>query len=249
MTLDGKICLVTGGSRGIGAATAIAMAAAGADVAIVARRDDDAVASVRRQIEKAGRRSAFVKTDLQKREAARRAVEETRGALGNPDVLVHAAGGPAPGSVLEVSEEAWHAAFDLHVHAAFYLCRAVIPAMQARDGGAIIFISSAAGLRGCPNSAAYSVVKGALPQFARSLARDFAGSNIRVNCVAPGVIRTRFQDYLTDAQVRHNIDNRIPLHREGSAAEVADLIISLVRNDFVTGETVTIDGGMTMRIV
>jgi len=249
MKLDGKICLVTGGSRGIGAATAVAMAAAGADVAIAARHDDEAVACVRRQIDEAGRRSSFVKSDLRAPEAASRAVEETRGALGDPDVLVHAAGGPAPGNLLEVSEETWHAAFDLHVHAAFYLCRAAIPAMQAKQEGAIIFISSAAGMRGCPNALAYGVVKGALPQFARSLARDFAAFNIRVNCVAPGVIRTRFQDYLTEAQVRNNIENRIPLRREGSAQQVADLIVSLVRNDFVTGETVTIDGGMTMRIV
>jgi len=249
MKLEGKTCLVTGGSHGIGAATAVALAAAGADVAIVARHEDAAVSRVREEIEKAGRRSCFVQADLQIAPEAKRAVEETRKALGDPDVLVHAAGGPALGNVLEVSEAIWHAAFDLHIHAAFYLCRAVMPAMQRKQEGAIILISSVAGLRGCPNALAYGVVKGALPQFARSLARDFAASNIRVNCVAPGIIRTRFQDHLTAEQVRNNLENRIPLRREGTPAQVADVILTLVRNDFITGETFTIDGGMTMRIV
>jgi NAD(P)-dependent dehydrogenase (short-subunit alcohol dehydrogenase family) len=96
---------------------------------------------------------------------------------------------------------------------------------------------------------AYGVVKGALPQFARSLARELADNNIRVNCVSPGVTRTRLQDHLTPAQVKHNIENRIPLHREGKADDVADLIRMLICNDFITGENVVIDGGMTMRIV
>jgi NAD(P)-dependent dehydrogenase (short-subunit alcohol dehydrogenase family) len=93
------------------------------------------------------------------------------------------------------------------------------------------------------------VVKGALPQFARNLARELADQRIRVNCVSPGVIRTPFQDFLTAEQVANNINNRIPLHQEGSPADVARLIISLIENDFITGENVVIDGGMTMRMV
>jgi len=93
------------------------------------------------------------------------------------------------------------------------------------------------------------VVKGAIPQFTRALAYELADDNIRVNCVSPGVIRTRFQNYLTKEQVKNNIENRIPLHREGTAEDVADVICMLVKNDFITGENVVIDGGMTMRIV
>jgi 3-oxoacyl-[acyl-carrier protein] reductase len=92
------------------------------------------------------------------------------------------------------------------------------------------------------------VVKGCLPQFARVLARELAGDNIRVNCVSPGVIRTPFQDFLTPEQVRNNIENRIPLRREGRPEDVADVIAMLLRNKFITGEDIAIDGGMTMRI-
>jgi NAD(P)-dependent dehydrogenase (short-subunit alcohol dehydrogenase family) len=249
MKIEGSVCLVTGGSRGIGAATALALAAAGADVAINARHDDSAAREVRCGIEKLGRRSHLVVADLCAPDAAAYCVEDTAKTLGSPDILVHSAGGPAAGSILDVTPESWYEAFDLHIHAVFHLCRASLPAMQAKNQGAIVLISSAAGLRGCPNSVAYSVVKGALPQFARSLARDFASSRICVNCVAPGIIRTRFHDHLTEEHVRNNVENRIPLHREGTAEEVAAVILTLVRNNFITGETVTIDGGMTMRIV
>jgi len=214
-----------------------------------ARHDDSAAEEVRCAIQKLGRRSHMVAADLSDPAAALRCVEEARCALGDPDILVHSAGGPALGNILDVSPEDWYAAFNVHVHAAFHLCRAVLPSMRQKKEGCIILISSAAGLRGCMNSVAYSVVKGALPPFARSLARDFASWNVRVNCVAPGLIRTRFQNHLTREQVHNNIENRIPLHREGTADEVAALILALIRNDFITGETVTIDGGMTMRIV
>jgi NAD(P)-dependent dehydrogenase (short-subunit alcohol dehydrogenase family) len=92
------------------------------------------------------------------------------------------------------------------------------------------------------------VAKGALPQFARNLARELAPANIRVNSVSPGVIRTPFQDFLTPEQVRNNIENRIPLRREGTAEDVAAISLALIENEFITGEDVAIDGGMTMRI-
>jgi NAD(P)-dependent dehydrogenase (short-subunit alcohol dehydrogenase family) len=120
--------------------------------------------------------------------------------------------------------------------------------MRERRGGAIILISSAAGIRGCPGNFAYQVVKGALPQFAQALARDFAAENIRVNCVAPGIIRTGFHKAMTPEQQRNNLENRIPLAREGTPEQVADLIHHLVTNDYITGETIAIDGGLTMRI-
>jgi 3-oxoacyl-[acyl-carrier protein] reductase len=105
-----------------------------------------------------------------------------------------------------------------------------------------------AGIRGVPFNLAYQVVKGALPQFARALARELADDNIRVNCVAPGIIRTRFHENMTAEQKRHNLEHRIPLHREGTPEQVATLIAELSANDYVTGETFTIDGGLTMRI-
>ena len=150
---------------------------------------------------------------------------------------------------MEVTPEDWMRAFDVHVHAVFHLCRTAIPLMRQRGGGVILLVSSSAGLRGCPGAVCYQVVKGALPQFARALARDHADDNIRVNVVAPGVIRTRFHAQMTAATRARNLQDRIPLHREGTSDQVASLIVELVSNDYITGETVSIDGGLTMRIV
>ena len=139
-------------------------------------------------------------------------------------------------------------AFDVHVHAVFHLARAVIPPMRSRGEGAIVLVSSVAGIRALPTNLAYQAVKGALPQLTRALAREFAGDNIRVNCVAPGVIRTRFHAAMTEEQKRTNLEQRIPLRREGCSQDVASLIRELVTNDYITGETVVLDGGLTMRI-
>jgi NAD(P)-dependent dehydrogenase (short-subunit alcohol dehydrogenase family) len=249
MELKDRVCLITGGTKGIGAATAVELARYGAHISINGRVEDEDAKSVKAEVEALGRQCILQISDVSQAGEAARCVEATVAALGRIDVLVHSAGGAAPGSLLEVTPEVWHHAFDIHIHAAFNLCRAAIPLMRQSQEGAIIFISSAAGLRGCTGAIAYGVVKGALPQFARSLAREVADDNIRVNCVSPGVIRTRFQAYLTPAQVANNIESRIPLHREGKPQDVATTIAMLVRNDFITGENVVVDGGMTMRIV
>jgi NAD(P)-dependent dehydrogenase (short-subunit alcohol dehydrogenase family) len=249
MTLTDKAVLITGGTKGIGASTAVALARAGSHIAINGRVMDKAAAEVISRVEAEGRRCVMVAADLSKPEESVRCVREAAEALGGLNVLIHCAGASARGSLLEIPAEAWYKAFDLHLHAAFHLCRCAIPIMKKRDEGAIIFISSAAGSRGCAGTIAYGVVKGALPQFARALARELADQNIRVNCVSPGVIRTRFQDTLTTEQVKNNLENRIPLHREGVPEDVAEAIVMLVRNDFITGETIAIDGGMTMRMV
>jgi NAD(P)-dependent dehydrogenase (short-subunit alcohol dehydrogenase family) len=248
MNLSGKIALVTGGTRGIGAATAIALAHEGADVAIAARRLDKAASATRDAIIATGRRCALFAADFGQTADVLRCVQETRSALGEIDILVHSAGGPVNGGLFDLSPEQWQNAFDVHVHAIFHLCRAVVPAMRTKKEGAIILVSSTAGLRGVITNVAYQVVKGALPQFARALAREFANDNIRINCVAPGVIRTDFHATMSDEQRRLNLEHRIPLHREGTSQQVAELILTLVKNDFITGETMTIDGGLTMRI-
>jgi NAD(P)-dependent dehydrogenase (short-subunit alcohol dehydrogenase family) len=248
MNVNGKVAIVTGGTRGIGAATAVLLAQRGADLALVGRNDDDDARQVVAQIEKLGRRCALILADFARPEDAARAVEETASRLGSPQVLVHSAGGAVPGSLLEITPEAWHAAFDVHVHAVFYLCRAAIPAMRQKKEGAIVLVSSVAGIRGVAFAPAYQVVKGALPQFARAIAREFADDNIRANVVAPGVIRTRFHEKMTPETKKHNLDNRIPLHREGTPEQVAQAIAELIANDYITGETLAVDGGLTMRI-
>ena len=248
MKLLQQVCLVTGGSKGIGAATALALAAEGCDVAIVGRRLDAEARETQRQIQALGRRCAFILADVALAAEATRCVEETAKELGAVDVLVHAAGGPANGGLLELTSAAWHSAFDVHLHAIFHLCRAAVPAMREKKRGVIILISSAAGIRGIKTNVAYQAVKGALPQLTRALAYEFASDNIRVNCVAPGVIRTAFHAAMSPQTRQFNLENRIPLHREGTPEQVASLIRELVLNDYITGETATVDGGLTMRI-
>ena len=248
MEIEGAKALITGGTRGIGAATAAALAERGADVALAARRIDEQAQTVKRQIEAMGRRCELIRADLGKPDDAKRCVEQTVQSLGGIDVLVHSAGGPVPGGLFDVSPESWNAAFDVHVHAIFHLCRAAIPHMRAKRQGAIVLISSTAGIRAVKTNVTYQTVKGAIPHLARALAYEFADDNIRVNCVAPGIIRTDFHASMSEQQKKHNLDNRVPLHREGTPQQVATVIREMITNDYVTGETYVIDGGLTMRI-
>ncbi len=247
MELQNKVAIITGGTHGIGAQTALALAKEGVGVALMARNAGDG--RINKEIEALGVPCITVLADLSKESECFRAVDAVKEQLGNVDILVHSAGSAAPGSLLNGARDVWYEAFDIHIHAAFHLCRAVVPYMKERKEGAIVLIASAAGLRGVKNALAYAVVKGAIPQFARALALELSDDNISVNCVSPGVIRTRFQDYLTPEQVTNNIKNRIPLHREGTPEDVAAMICALVKNPFITGENMVIDGGMTMRIV
>lgn len=248
MELTGKVALITGGTRGLGAAAAIALSTQGANVAVVGRQvDADAEATVQ-AIRTMGRHCELITADCAHPEEAARCVNETVQRLGGLDILIHSAGGPVNGGLLEITPEMWHGAFDIHVHAIFYLCRAAIPHMRSRQGGAVLLISSTAGKLATPSHIAYQAVKGALPHIARGLAREFAPDNIRVNCIAPGVIRTRFHQHMSPEQKKLNLDQRIPLKREGTPEQVADLMVAVIKNEYITGDTLTIDGGLSMRI-
>ena len=249
LQLKGKVCLVTGGSSGIGWASALALARTGARIAISSRSGSAHLSeSLRTEISLYAPTTNFIQADVANPDDCRNCIEKVIEDFGRLDVLVHSAGGPAPGGLLDVTEEDWMNAFAIHVHSVFHLARAAAPHIALQKEGAIVLIGSVAGLRGCLGALAYGVAKGALPQFARSLARELGDQGIRVNCISPGVIRTPFQNSLTPEQAANNIANRIPLHREGKAEEVADFIVSLIENDFITGENFVIDGGMSMRI-
>lgn len=249
MLLTDKVCLITGGTKGIGAATALSYARQGANVAIVGRnlQDADAVRTIA-QLKETGRRTIALRGDMSSPDDCRACVEQTAAKLGPVDVLVHSAGGPVPGGLFDIGPREWLGAFDVHVHAIFHLARAVVPAMKVKGEGAIILISSSAGKRALRTNIAYQAVKGAIPHIARALAFELADYNIRVNCVAPGVIRTAFHDSMPDSVKQNNLKNRIPLHREGTIEQVASLILEMTTNDYITGETFSIDGGLTMRI-
>ena len=249
MNLQGKRALITGGTKGIGAAIAVDLAKGGADIAINGREADEVAQALVADIRSLGRHCVFIAGDMAKQEDAERCIDETGNALGGLDILIHSAGGPSPGKIEDISGEQWSEAFAVHVHAAFHLCRKALPWLRKNNEGSIVFISSAAAIRGCPGTLAYGTVKGAILQFTRMLARDLADDNIRVNCVCPGIIRTRFHEAMTSEQQEHNLENRIPLHREGTVEDVSQVVRMLVTNEFMTGESVTVDGGMSMQMV
>lgn len=243
--LEGKVALVTGGTRGIGLAIARAILERGGSATVTGRSPTADAAAL---IETFGDSRVVIELgDVSLPEEAERQVQATAARYGRIDMLVHSAGGPAPGRVLDLSTEDWMNAFAMHVHPVFHLFRAAHPHL-AREGGAVLLVSSVAGLRGCPGTVAYQTAKGALVPLARALAFDHAAENIRVNVVAPGIIRTRFHDAMTEAARAHNLQNRIPLRREGSVHDVATASLELMCNPFITGEVLTVDGGMSMRI-
>ena len=243
-----RTAIVTGGTSGIGLATVQQLLAEGFNVAVNSRTVPSSLDALAKHGSQHPNRLVHVAGDMRDPDTPRRISEVAMAEFGRIDAVVHAAGGPANGTVLNQTPEAWKDAFDVHVHSAFHLFRAAHPALSLR-GGSVTFLSSAAGLRGCPGTIAYQTVKAALIQMARALARDHAAERIRVNCVAPGIIRTPFQASMTPEARKNNLENRIPLGCEGTPEQVAKLISHLIWNDFMTGETVVLDGGMSMRMV
>ncbi|MCX5478977.1 SDR family NAD(P)-dependent oxidoreductase [Kaistia geumhonensis] len=245
MAGEREAAIITGGTRGIGAAIARQLAARGVDLLLSGRHRDDEVEALLAEL---GERARFEAADAADPASAARLVEAAMEAFGRIDYLVPAAGGAVPGTALALTPEAWEDAFRVHVHAPFHLFRAAHSALAVR-GGAVLLVSSVAGLRGCPGTVAYQTVKGALPQMGRALARDHGHENIRVNTICPGIIETRFHAAMTPEARKNNLDNRIPLHRFGTADNVATAAVELLTNPFITGETLVVDGGMSMRMV
>lgn len=246
-TDERQAAIITGGTRGIGAAIARALAAGGVDLVLSGRHRDAEVDALLAELG-AVTTVLFESGDAADPATAERLVKATLAKFGRIDYLVPAAGGAVPGTALSIGLEAWDEAFRVHVHAPFHLFRAAHAALAER-GGAMLLVSSVAGLRGCPGTVAYQTVKGALPQMGRALARDHGHENIRVNTICPGIIETRFHAAMTPEARRNNLDNRIPLHRFGTSENVATAAVELLTNPFITGETLVVDGGMSMRMV
>ena len=243
--IAGKLAVITGGTRGIGLAIARHLLEAGGKVVVNGRNATEEAEALMAEY---GRdRVAIDLGDVSVPAQAAGLVERAAERFGRVDVLIHSAGGPVPGKIVDLTPEAWANAFAVHVHPVFHLFRAAHPYL-AKEGGAVVLVSSVAGLRGCPGTVAYQTVKGALIPLARALAFDHAAEGIRVNVLAPGIIRTRFHQAMTQTAKAHNLANRIPLRREGTVDDVASAALELIRNDFMTGEIVTVDGGMSMRI-
>lgn len=241
--------LVTGAARGIGRAVAVACAARGARVGINYYRREDEAAKTAEACRAAGAADVLLLPgDVASGEDVKRFVGQVAERWGRLDVVMNNAGYGQPGKLEEVSEEDWDRAFAVHVKGAFYVCRATLPLLRQSSRAVIINTGSVAGLRGLPKMITYGTVKAALIHFTRCLAWELADENIRVNAICPGIIRTDFHAAMSPEQYEHNLRNRIPLHREGTPEQIAAAVLALVDNDYITGETLTVDGGLTMRI-
>lgn len=244
---SGEVAIITGGTRGIGAAIAAALARRNVRLILNGRGRDAEVDQTLSEL-KALTQVELLAGDATNPGTAEALVKLATTRYGRLDYVVPAAGGAHPGRITALSFEQWSEAFRIHVDAVFHLFRAAHDALAERGGG-FLMIGSAAGLRGCPDTIAYQTVKGALPSMARALARDHGREGIRVNVVVPGIIRTRFHAAMPPEAERNNLENRIPLRRFGLPENVATAAVELLTNPFITGETLVIDGGMSMRMV
>lgn len=249
--LAGKVAIVTGSSRGIGRASAEALARAGAKVVISSRKQDacDAVAAAINA--EVGEGSAIaIAASISDKAALEALVAETRRAFGRIDVLVcNAASNPHYGPLAEIGDDQFRKVLDNNILSNHWLIQLVSPEMRARREGSIVIVSSIGGLRGSPNIGAYNVSKAADFQLARNYAVEFGPDNVRVNCVAPGLIKTDFARALWEDPVRIRAANEsVPLRRIGEPEEIAGAVVFLASraSAFMTGQAVVVDGGATI---
>jgi 3-oxoacyl-[acyl-carrier protein] reductase len=259
MTIDlqGRVALVTGASKGIGREIALELAAAGADLVINARGRAalDAVADELRAL---GRRVEVVAADVATPDGAVLPVERARAAFGRVDVLVNNAGGGSPKRLLDLTEDDWHASFELNLMSAVRLSLACVPLMRAHGGGRIINVSSRVGRQPDPYFAPYAAAKAALINFTKTLANAFSKDGILSNCIVPGLVRTeavleaaRVSAAATgktpDEILAETLRRRpIPAGRLGEPEDIAGLVVFLAspRASWITGSTFTVDGGI-----
>lgn len=249
MRLEGKVALITGGTSGIGSATAIRFAAEGAAVAITGRNVERGEQVVKDIAEKGGD-AIFIRSDVRSAADCRQAVEQTLERFGQIDVLFNNAGVFHPKTIPDCSEEEWDETIDSSLKGAFLMSKYVLPSMIERGSGSIIHTSSGWGVLGGDKAAAYCAAKGGLIIMAKAMAIDHGPDGIRVNCVCPGDVLTpmlpddaakrgmAWDDYAAGAAKR-------PLGRIGTADDIANAVLYLASDEssFVTGDALVVDGG------
>jgi NAD(P)-dependent dehydrogenase (short-subunit alcohol dehydrogenase family) len=244
--LDGRVALVTGGSRGIGRAVALALAQAGADVVVAARKAQD-LDSVAEEVRSLGRRGLAVPAHLARRADIDRLFESTLEAFGRLDVLVNnAATNPVFGPLADIEEDAWDRIMALNVKGYLLAAQRAARAMAPLGRGVIINMASTAGLRASPGLGAYSVSKAAVIMLTRVLGRELGPLGIRVNGIAPALIETRFSEALwKNPEILDGYLKSTPLGRAGQPEEVGGAVVYLCSDaaSYVTGQTLLLDGG------
>ncbi|XP_058971646.2 dehydrogenase/reductase SDR family member 4 [Pocillopora verrucosa] len=252
-SLEGKVAVVTASTEGIGFAIAKQLARDGAKVMISSRKQDKVIDAVSKLEKEQGCTVKGVVCHVGKNEHRRNLIKETLDTFGGIDILVsNAAANPTFGPILETPEESWEKIFDINVKSAFLLAKDVVPFMKKRGGGSIVFVSSIAGLQpSLQGLGAYSVSKTALLGLTKVLANECAHMGVRVNCVAPGIIKTKFSgalwqsESLTEAALA-----QVPLRRLGESEDIGGAVsfLSSDQASYITGETLVIAGGMHSRL-
>jgi NAD(P)-dependent dehydrogenase (short-subunit alcohol dehydrogenase family) len=245
MRLNGQVAVVTGAGRGLGKEIALALSSAGADIGIMARTKSQ-LEETAREIEAYGRKALVIPIDVAKSAEVDHAIEHVTQNLGPVDILVNNAGITEQKPLIKITDEDWHRVMGINLDGPFFLCRAVGRQMIARKKGKIINIGSVLGMVGYKRFASYSTSKGALLQFTRSLALEWAKYSINVNAIALGWFLTEMNaEAMSDEKIRESHVSRIPLGRLGHTREIGPLAIYLASSasDFMTGSVIVMDGG------
>ena len=237
-----RVALVTGASRGIGAAIARALSAAGWDLCINYLEQHDKAEALAGELRARGSRVLVCQADVAEREAVFAMVDRVRAALGPVQLLVNNAGVARQQQLQDIAPETWRRILAVNLDGCFHCCQAVLPDMLHAHAGCIVNISSIWGSHGASCEAAYAASKHGVIGLTRSLSAELSPSGIRVNCVAPGVIDTDMVQVL-GRETLEALAREIPSGRLGRPEEVAQAVLSLVDNPYITGQVLTVDGG------
>jgi NAD(P)-dependent dehydrogenase (short-subunit alcohol dehydrogenase family) len=250
-SLDGKVALVTGGSRGIGEAAAVTLARAGADVAVSSRKLPD-LERVAGEVEKLGRRAVAVAAHVGRMDQIQPLVDRVVDELGSLDILVNNAGTNFFSPAIDMEERAWDTVFNLDLKGLFFLSQAAARVMREKGDGRIVNVSSVSGYRVQVPTGHYSIAKAGVMMATKVMALEWSAYGIRVNCVAPGAVGTRLYDSIfslmpeeQSQQAKEAARQSIPMQRVGRPTEIADAILFLASDasSYMTGQSFAVDGG------